>query len=58
MVTLATGTTLMLKLMGDPKQQLFSAITVIVLGKRAFPGFWAVNPGIAPVPLAAKPIPV
>lgn len=56
MLTVAVGFTVMVKVEGIPVQPLAVGVIVMVATTGAVPGLVAVNTGILPVPLAARPI--
>lgn len=58
MVSTGMGSTVMVKLAGDPGQVAAVGVTVIVAVMGEPVEFVAVNVGIFPVPLAARPIAV
>jgi len=54
--TLGAGFTVMVKLLGVPTQPLAVGVTVIVATTGVVPVLTAVNTGMSPLPVAAKPI--
>ena len=56
LLTLGVGFTVMVKLLGVPAQPLADGVTVMVATIGVVPVLMAVNTGIFPFPLPAKPI--
>ena len=55
-LTVGAGFTVIVKVKGVPAQPLAVGVTVIVAITGTVPGFVAVNDGIVPLPLAARPM--